>query len=61
MDFGTYYKDFKLEVITKQVDIDPDNEYDWFAISVGWALAKGLTPLEANNFALFARYDKEYN
>lgn len=60
MNFIAYYKDFKVEVIAKKPDIDPDAEYDWFAISMGWALAKGLTTSQAHDFALFARYDREY-
>lgn len=37
-------------------DIDPDDEMCWLSLTYGWALAKGLSPTEAHEFALHIRY-----
>ncbi len=36
--------------------LDPDDEYDWYAITLGWAIAKGLNAQEAHWFAIIVRY-----
>lgn len=52
---------FKAEVIDpvahySQVNPEDYHELDWYAITVGWALAKALTPEDAINFAAHVRY-----
>lgn len=32
---------------------------DWYSLSVGWALGKGLTSEEAHEFAYYIRYNTE--
>ena len=36
--------------------VDPGNEQDWFSLTLGWAIAKGLEPEEAHKFAIHIRY-----
>lgn len=50
---------FKKEVDDKARDIDQNNEYDWFSLTLGWALGKGLNPDLAFDFALHIRYHTE--
>ena len=50
---------FKTECDDRGAQIDPDNELDWFSLTVGWAIAKGLTPDEANELAIHIRYDTD--
>lgn len=50
---------FKEEVTDRASDVDPDNEQDWGSLTLGWALAKGMTPNEANEFATFVRYNTD--
>ena len=47
---------FADEVSEKSGEIDPGNEHDWRSLTLGWALAKGLPPHEAADFASFIRY-----
>lgn len=47
---------FKSEVNDKSEAVDPDNVQDWFSLTLGWAIAKGLTPEDAHAFALHIRY-----
>lgn len=54
------YQQFRIEIIAKTSDIDPNADYDWYALSLGWAIAKGLTVEDAHRFALYARYTQEY-
>lgn len=55
--FELLERKFKLEVYNRANDIDPDDDQDWFSLTLGWAIAKGLSPEEAINFALYIRYD----
>ena len=50
---------FKSEVDERAPDIDPDNKQDWYALTLGWALAKGMEPDAAHDFARFVRYNTE--
>lgn len=47
---------FKSEIADRANLVDPSNEQDWFSLTLGWAIAKGLTPDEAHEFASFIRY-----
>lgn len=49
-------KNFKLEVADRAHEIDPNNEQDWFSLTLGWAIAKGFSPEAAHEFASFIRY-----
>lgn len=55
-----YLKDFKkfCKANTKKESFL--EELDWYALSVGWFLAKGATLEEANTLACKARYDYGY-
>ena len=48
---------FGVEVHVRARQIDINEEYDWWALTYGWAIAKGLTPRKANFFATFIRYN----
>jgi len=51
--------DFKVEVHDRGEVFDPDNELDWYSVTVGWALAKGVAPEEARDFAAHVRYQTD--
>lgn len=44
------------EVSAKRHDIDPTNAHNWYSLTLGWALAKGLTPRDAHEFACYLKY-----
>jgi hypothetical protein len=50
---------FKKEVHDMADEIDPDNSLDWYSLTIGWAIAKGMTPDEAENFACVIRYETD--
>jgi hypothetical protein len=50
---------YKSEINDKAIEIDPNNEYDWFSLTMGWALAKGLSPIKALKFSSYIRYETE--
>jgi len=47
---------FQSEVHDRADRVDPTNEQDWFSVTLGWAIAKGLTPESAHDFAIHVRY-----
>jgi len=47
---------FSLQVSGNAEEIDPDDAYDWYAITLGWALAKDMTAKQAHEFARHIRY-----
>lgn len=47
---------FAREVFDRSDEIDPDSEADWASLTTGWALAKGMSPHDANTFAWHIRY-----
>ena len=47
---------FHTEISNRAAEVDPSNEQDWYSISLGWAIAKGLTPELAHEFAIDIRY-----
>lgn len=51
---------FKTEVCKKKRWIDPEQEQDWYSLSLGWAIAKGLVIKDAHEFSLYVRYDLQY-
>jgi hypothetical protein len=50
---------FKKEVTDKAAQIDPDQEYTWRGLVIGWAVAKGMGVEEALDFSLHAIYDTD--
>lgn len=50
---------FKVEVSSKTNEVDPDDRHDWLSLTYGWAIAKGLPPADAYEFALHIRYETE--
>lgn len=50
---------FKTECHDRADEIDPANEMDWYCLTLGWAIAKGLSPSDAHGFALHIRYKTE--
>jgi hypothetical protein len=50
---------FKTECHDRASQIDPDNSQDWKSLTLGWAIAKGLSPDDAWDFALHIRYKTE--
>jgi hypothetical protein len=51
---------FKTDVCDKSKEIDPGEEYDWFGISYGYFIAKGLSIDHAHKLSIIARYDYHY-
>jgi len=47
---------FKTEVHDKGHEVDPANELDWYVLTVGWAIGKGVKPEDAHDFARYIRY-----
>lgn len=42
----------------KEIDSSgPSGTEDWYSLCVGWALGKGLNPVEAHEFAQHIRYN----
>lgn len=52
-------QEFKTEVNDKASEIDPHDEYCWSSLTAGWALANGLSPDDANEFASYIRYNTD--
>jgi len=50
---------FKTECHDRASEIDFNNERDWYSITLGWAIAKGLSPDDAHDVARYIRYDTE--
>lgn len=51
------FHQFKTEVSDRAALIDPDNSQDWYSLTLGWALAKGLEIDVAHAFATTLRYN----
>jgi hypothetical protein len=49
----------RKELNDRSKEIDPDNNYDWLSLVIGWAIAKGLSPNEAIEFSTYIRYETE--
>jgi len=55
-DLSPLQAKFKSEVSDRAAEIDPSDEQDWFSLTLGWAIANGLSPDEAHSFASHIRY-----
>lgn len=52
--------DFKANICQKWKEVDPGSDRDWYCMSYGWGLGKGLTADQAAAFAVYVRYDLQY-
>lgn len=50
---------FETEIYNKSKKIDPHDEHEWYSLTLGWALAKGLSVSRAHAFALHIRYNTD--
>ena len=50
---------FKTECYDRALEIDPNNILDWFSLTIGWAISKGLSTIDANDFAIHVRYETD--
>jgi hypothetical protein len=51
-----FLEPFKQEVSNRAKSIDPENTQDWYSITLGWAIAKGMSTKDAHEFSVFVRY-----
>lgn len=54
--YRTLTDQFKVECSDRSSEIDPENELCWKSLTAGWAIAKGLDPEDAYDFAHYIRY-----
>lgn len=47
---------FTTEVHDRAEEVDETSEQDWYSLTLGWAIAKGLEPEPAHMFAIYIRY-----
>lgn len=52
-------KKFRKQIHERASEIDPDNEFYWKDLTYGWALAQGLEPEAAREFASYVRYNTD--
>ena len=50
---------FKQEIYNKRKYVDPENNQDWYSLTIGWAIAKGFAPRYAWDFATYIRYNTD--
>jgi len=55
-----YENEFRKEVLDRVKQIDESEEQDWYSLTLGWAIAKGLTPGKAHDWSRYARYERHY-
>lgn len=58
MTRGELSAKFRKEVYDRADDVDPDSVLDWFSLAVGFAIANGVDPDEAQMWASQARYSE---
>jgi hypothetical protein len=51
---------FKSKVCMKEDKIDPNSELDWYSLSLGFFLALDITPDDAHELSIEARYNHHY-
>jgi len=59
MRWKTLMSQFKTEMTDRATLVDTSNELDWYSLTVGWAVAKGLSPDEARSFSTHVRYETD--
>jgi hypothetical protein len=50
---------FKAEVSDRSNQVDPEDMEDWHSLVLGWAIAKGMDPEKAREFATYVRYSTD--
>ena len=50
---------FESEMHLQGKEIDPDDELDWYSLTLGWAIGRGMKIEDAKNFASHIRYHTE--
>ena len=55
-----YMLAFVIQINNRAEEIDPTSEQDWYSLTLGWAIGKGLTSDEAHDFARYIRYETEW-
>ena len=60
IELQQYVPTFIKEVSKRAEVVDPEDELDWYSLSIGWAIAKGLNPSDAQEFANHMRYTLLY-
>lgn len=56
VNYSKLLREFKKEVTDYSDSIDPEGEEHWKSLTIGWAVAKGLEPEAAREFAIYVRY-----
>ncbi len=56
VSFKELTEQFVLEVRSKHKQIDPEGVLDWFVLTMGWALGKGVPIDSVYAFAVHIRY-----
>ena len=59
MNLDKLVGEFKVECHDRAEELDSSNEQDWYSLTLGWAVAKGLNPEEAHEVALYLRYNTD--
>lgn len=60
------FNDFKARILADHAETDEDKKIDaaesqdWFSLSLGYFLAKGLSVDEAHELSSYVRYDQKY-
>ena len=54
--YRTLTEQFRNECSDRSSEIDPSGEFCWKSLTAGWAVAKGLDPEDAYDFASYIRY-----
>lgn len=49
-------QEYGQEVCAMRAKIDPDNEFDWCALWIGFALGKGLGHAQATDYGFYSDY-----
>ena len=50
---------FRTSYHNRSGEIDPGQKEDWYSLTLGRALGKGLPPVEAIEFARYIRYQTD--
>lgn len=51
---------FATEITDRETEIDESEEQDWYSLSLGWALGKGLSVDESHALSIYLRYTLQY-
>lgn len=51
-DMTDVLRTYGAEILDQADEVDPSNEEDWRSMAIGWAIAKGMSPTDAREFAM---------